>query len=307
MNKEIEKRNVKLIEDYVNSKNADSTAKCYASDVKKFAEFLNKYLLETTIIDINTYFKSEEIKSKSSATKNRYIASLRDFFGFYIDTEDYTKNNPLCRQKNFSVDKEGQTDPLTIEQSRDLIKLLKEKVKKADSNFQKNMNIRNLAIIHILINGGFRVNELLELTFDRLFLEELTIKLMADDTKGKKERIVKLPKESIEYIKKYLDIRNDILKGKESEYVFVSKSGNLFDSDTFDKTLKIYGKEIGIEGLRSHMFRATYITNIYNITGHDLIKTQNIIVHSDIAITRRYIKTYEDNDALVKQLPTARL
>lgn len=314
MNKEIKKRNDKLIEDFANFKDNNNTSVNYKSDINVFANFLNDDLMNATIIDITNFFKSDKvkgnedkgIKGKSNATKNRYIASLKNFYNYYKVAGYYKNDNPLSMQKNFKVDREGKTDPLTLEQSKTLIKLIKNKIKNAKSEFQKAIHIRNLALIHCHLNSGCRESELLELTFDRLFLDEGKIILLADDTKGKKKRIVLLPENTIEYIKNYLEVRNILLKNKECKYIFLSKSGGFFDPSSYDNVLKTYGKEIDMPNLRSHQMRASYTTATYYATGKDIIRTQEILSHSDISITRRYIKNIGLENELIK-LPTAKL
>ena len=44
-----------------------------------------------------------------------------------------------------------------------------------------------------------------------------------------------------------------------------------------------------IKGVKSHDFRVTQVTNFYN-TYKDIVKTQEYVGHSDVRITRRYIK-----------------
>ena len=46
--------------------------------------------------------------------------------------------------KRFPTDSVSKTEPLTFEESKALIKLIKTKIKKEKSEFQRNLHIRNL-------------------------------------------------------------------------------------------------------------------------------------------------------------------
>lgn len=307
MNKEIEEKNQKLILDYLKTKKNDNTKKSYGHDLKLFSEFVDKDLMGVDIFNVTDYFNS--IEDKSPATFNRRLLSVRDFYGFYIEAGYFIKNNPTNRVKRQKVDSEGKTKPLAIDQTSKLIKLIKGKIKmfnKENDIFSRNLQIRNLSLITCDVNGGFRASELLELTFDRLDIENCKIELLATDTKGKDKRLVNFDVKVFDYLKDYLEIRNEFLKGKESKYVFVSKSGLPLGYTDYLKIVKDYGKEIGIENLVTHDLRGTYIVNVYRATGNDLVKTQKIVNHKSLAQTRRYTNFEIDETELIK-LPTARL
>jgi len=299
--------NETLIEKYLNSKTNDNTKKSYGHDLKLFSEFTNKNLMEIDMFDAIDYFNS--IDNKSPATFNRRLLSVRDFYNFYIEAEYYHKNNPTNRVKRKKLDYEEKKKPLQVDQIVKLIKLIKNKIKiytKNNDKFNRNLQLRNLSLIMCDVNGGFRASELLELTFDRLDIENCRIELLATDTKGKDKRIVNFDSNVMGYLNDYLEIRDDFLKGKESEYVFVSKSGLPLGYSDYLKIVKAYGKEIDIENLTTHDLRSTYIVNVYKATGNDLVKTQKIINHKSLAQTRRYTNIEIDETELIK-LPTARL
>jgi integrase/recombinase XerD len=302
MDENIKLRNMILIEDFAISKATENTVKNYKSDLKLFSEFVDKNLLDVVVADVSRYMIS--IKNLAPSTKNRRLSCITDFYDYYIYTDDYVKKNPTGRAERFPVDKVSKTEPLEIEQSTELINFIKTKIKNTKGNFSRNLEKRNLAIVHIDLNGGFRIEEILGLKFVDLNLENGTIKVNKINAKGKKDREVNLPDTTVEYIKNYLEVRNEILKNKDSEYVFVNRHGEKLETDGFDKILKRYGNELGID-LHSHVFRHTYITNGYEVC-HDIVKMQEDVGHSDISTTRRYLKNKNKHN-IANELPTASL
>lgn len=304
MNKEVEEKNIKLIEDYIVSKATENTALNYKSDLKGFMSFVNKDLMEVEVADVSRFFKSIEDLSYSSL--NRKLSCIRDFYDYYTYTDDYNKKNPTGRMKRFPTENVSKTEPLSFQESKDLIKLIKNKIRKEKSEFQRNLHIRNLALIHLLLNTGLRISEALLLTFDELQLENKIIQLVAKKTKGKKSRTVELPENTIEYIENYLKIRDSFAKDKECKYVFISFRGNKLTSNSTNEMLKEYANEIGIEiNVHNHSLRHSFGTNVYENT-HDIKLVQELLDHEDISTSMLYIKNI-NKDYSTSKLKTANL
>lgn len=296
----VEIRNDELIKNFIKTKSSKNTKESYRSDIKGFVEFIQKDLLEVDMFDVIDYFEAIE-NEKSNATLRRKLTSIKDFYDLYSLNGDYKKVNPTIRidPKKYPVSNESESEPLTYEQSKKLMNHIKKEIKNAPSRFQQLLAIRNLAMLNILINTGMRISELLYLDFTELDIEEWEIHLKAEKTKGKKDRDIDLLPKTIEYLKAYLEIREELFKGKKCTYkyknevrdlVFGSHNAKQLTTNQMNSIWKKYGEAIGIDGLFNHLARTTFITNIYNET-HDLALCQDIIIHSDPSVTRRYIKT----------------
>jgi len=312
---EIITRNQKLIDDFASTKNSENTKESYKSDLRQFAEFIKKDLLEVDIFDITNYFKEIE-NTKSNSTLRRYITSLKDFYDLYSLNGDYNKVNPTIRlnKNKYPVSNESNSEPLTYEQSKKLMNHIKKEIKNAPSRFQQLLAIRNLIIINLLINTGMRISEVIWLDLTELDIENWEIHLKAEKTKGKKDRDIDLLPKTIEYFKAYFEIRDELFKGQRCTYrnkneerdlIFGSHNAKPLTTNQMNTIWQKYGDAIGIEGLHNHLARTTFITNIYNET-HDLALCQDIIIHSDPSITRRYVKTEKKKIKDIK-LKTANL
>lgn len=297
---DMEIHNQKLIDNFADTKNSDNTKESYKSDLRMFAEYIKKDLLEVDIFDVTNYFKAIE-NNKSNATLRRYITSLKDFYTLYSLSEDYKKVNPTIRlnKNKYPVSNESESDPLTIDETKKIVKHIKKEIKNAKSRFQQMLAIRNLTMFVILINTGMRISELLYLDFTELDVGNWEIHLTAEKTKGKKDRDIDLLDNDIAYLKSYLEIREEFFKGnkctykyknEERELVFGSHNAKLLTPNQMNSIWKRYGDAVGIEGLHNHITRNSFITNAYEATGGNIVQTQNMISHSSINTTRRYIK-----------------
>ena len=297
---DMEIHNQKLIDNFADTKNSGNTKESYKSDLRMFAEYIKKDLLEVDIFDVTNYFKAIE-NNKSNATLRRYITSLKDFYTLYSLSEDYKKVNPTIRlnKNKYPVSNESESDPLTIDETKKIVKHIKKEIKNAKSRFQQMLAIRNLTMFVILINTGMRISELLYLDFTELDVGNWEIHLTAEKTKGKKDRDIDLLDNDIAYLKSYLEIREEFFKGnkctykyknEERELVFGSHNAKLLTPNQMNSIWKRYGDAVGIEGLHNHITRNSFITNAYEATGGNIVQTQNMISHSSINTTRRYIK-----------------
>ena len=123
--------------------------------------------------------------------------------------------------------------------------------------------------------------------------------LLPKKTKGKKDRDIDLLDNDILYLKSYLEIREEFFKGNKCTYkykneerdlVFGSHNAKLLTTNQMNTIWKRYGEAVKIEGLHNHITRNSFITNAYEATGGNIVQTQNMISHSSINTTRRYIK-----------------
>ena len=109
----------------------------------------------------------------------------------------------------------------------------------------------------------------------------------------------------IEYLKAYLEIRDELFKGKKCTYkykkeerdlAFGSHNAKPLTTNQMNDIWKRYGEAVGIEGLHNHITRNSFISNFYEASGGDIVQTQNQIIHSSISTTRRYISVEKKKD-----------
>ncbi|MFH1030830.1 MAG: tyrosine-type recombinase/integrase [bacterium] len=158
------------------------------------------------------------------------------------------------------------------------------------------ISLRDKAILETLFSTGLRVSELINLRIEQVDLkdmgsaQELTVR-----GKGSKVRIVFLSNQTLYWIKKYLELRNDA-----SLYVFVShdkgsqKRDNILEpitARTVQRIVKKYASIAGIEKRVSpHTLRHSFAKNLL-ANEADIRLVQTILGHSSITNTQIYIDT----------------
>ena len=155
-----------------------------------------------------------------------------------------------------------------------------------DIELDDKFDYRNKAMIELLYATGLRISELINLKLNNVNFDQDYVKTLG---KGSKERIVPIGDYAKYFLKIYIDLyRNDFLRNKESEYIFISNQGKKMTRQTFFLLLKKLAKEKGIKtDFSPHTLRHSFATHLLKY-GADLRSIQELLGHSDIATTRIY-------------------
>jgi len=289
--------NEELINEYLSSKKLGkgNTRKNYRIDIEQLAEELlkiNKMLLDAEVKDINNYFNST-IDNMSCNSKNRKLASIRGFYHYYIYTDKYNKKNPTGLLKSFGKNDQKEVRALTPDEQKKLIKCIKNNIKSSNAPLQKYLAIRDLSFIDLIIKTGLRFGEAVTLDFKEFDIEKGSIILANKNTKGEKTRKLEVPADTIKYIDDYVEIKENLAKNVKTEYIFISKNGNILDEPSVNSMIEKYCKLSGItDNITVHNLRHTFASNHYHKYG-DILRLQRLLGHSDISTTTIYVDLFD--------------
>jgi site-specific recombinase XerD len=152
--------------------------------------------------------------------------------------------------------------------------------------FEKNLlkRYRDLTILHILYGSWLRVSELISLKKSQIsfYTNQITIVW-----KWRKERAVFMTKKALEFLKKYLDLRND-----NSQYIIISLSKNSFWKSvsrvSIENLVRYYASLAGInKKVTPHTLRHSFATTLL-IKWADIRSVQALLWHSSITTTQIY-------------------
>ena len=145
---------------------------------------------------------------------------------------------------------------------------------------------RNKAMLETLYATGLRITELCNLKISDIDLNNCFLRVVG---KGKKERIVPLTDLAIKYLNIYVkNYRNEILKEKDSEYLFISNIQKNISRQGFFKIIKSQMKIADIKkNVSPHVLRHSFATHLLK-HGADLRIIQELLGHEDIQTTQIY-------------------
>ncbi len=151
---------------------------------------------------------------------------------------------------------------------------------------------RNNLIVSLLAHTGMRVGELCNLKIDDVDLEEGVIGIHSG--KGDRDRIVIMPENCIDIVRKYLPMRYEMKT--QSKALLVSRKGTKLDTSTVQRIVRNLAKEAGIsKKVTPHVLRHTFATAILR-NGGDRRFIQQLLGHASVATTQIY--THVDDNTL---------
>ena len=169
---------------------------------------------------------------------------------------------------------------------------LKNRVENAPEKYKKSY-AKDLLLFKIGINVGLRINDLLSITWEDIFkpgTRQFNEYFVPKEQKTKKVRQIFINKSFRAAVKEYLKyVPNAKLEG----YVFTNRQGNRLSDASVDKLMKLLEKELGLENLSTHSLRKTFAYHMYMQT-QDISLVQEILQHSSVAVTRRYLGISQD-------------
>jgi len=252
-----------LISDFCNwlkgQKKSPSTIDTYRRELGKYQKWLQEndrdiHQLEKN--DIQSYIHFLEQQQKSLATIDKKVGAIRTFAKF-LEKPDLTFGIEVK-----PVGKKNEIETLSSIECNELLKKVKEEC-----------NLRNIAIVCVLLHTGIRVSELCNLNRSHIDLvhHELTI-----DKNGEK-RVIPLSQETREHLQNYLDSHSS------QEAIFISLIGERLTERAVQYILKKY--DVNPQKIR-HTFCQRLIDN--NV---DLETVSRLAGHKDINVTKRYVKS----------------
>jgi len=261
---------------------SDNSISAYINDINNFIIFLkSKNLggLKYSDIDsslIRDFLENFYQSGKSTYSQARVVSGIKSFFG-YLSLEEKIDINPTELIESPKLSKK-LPDTLNIE---DIEKIL------SSINIDNFEGLRNRAIIETLYSCGLRVSELINITYQNLFLDIGFIKVLG---KSSKERLVPIGKSAIKYIKLYNErFRNNIkVKSGNEGYLFLNRRGSKISRNMIFIIIKNISDKILLKKkISPHTFRHSFATHMIE-GGADLRAVQEMLGHESITTTEIY-------------------
>ncbi|SHO48643.1 site-specific tyrosine recombinase XerD [Desulfopila aestuarii] len=266
---------------------AENSVAAYSSDIVSFLTFLtSQHVQQLTDVDLElihrflTHCRNNNISHRSNA---RRVSGLRTFFHF-LAREKLVATNPFSA---VDLPKSGRKLPVALSEA-EVNALL------AAPAVASPISRRNQAMLYLLYATGLRVSELVQLPLSAVNLSACFARVLG---KGNKERLIPFGLTAKKKIEEYIKLsRPLILKGKRSNYLFVTSRGSCMTRLRFWQILRDTALAAGInKEISPHMLRHSFATHLLT-HGADLRAVQMMLGHADIATTQVY--THIDQDRL---------
>lgn len=289
-------------------KNASTnTIDSYTHDLNKLSSFALKDLQGILPENISYeqlqefIYQNSKYEEYSERTQARWISSIKGFFKYLVEDE-IREDNPSAL---LEIPKIGiyLPDTMSLEEINKITDAIDEEV---------YLGRRNKCIIEVLYGCGLRVSELTDLKISNINFKESYLKV---EGKGEKVRFVPLADQTIEYIRKYLEVRSISKKGEEikidkkyTDILLLNSRGAKISRQMIFLIIKDLVEKAGIKkNISPHTFRHSFATHLLQ-NGVDLRYIQEMLGHSSITTTEIYthLDTEEFHEVILKYHPRNR-
>lgn len=272
------------------------TLKAYEIDLKQFQEYCNnefsKETLSSYVEDLHERYKPKTVRRK--------IATLKAFT-HYLLVEDYIDQNPFHRL-DISFREPvllPKTIPLNI--INQILLIAYQQKDSANSDYQKRIVLRDIAVLEMLFATGARVSELCQLKNSSLNLDTHTINIMG---KGSRERIIQIENlEVLQALSTYYHAFEDDIKA--TGFVFINKLHMPLKEQSVREIICKYVRLAGYDlHITPHMYRHSFATYLLE-ENVDIRYIQRLLGHSSITTTQIYtqVSTNKQKEILSTRHP----
>jgi integrase/recombinase XerD len=228
----------------------------------------------------------------SSSTLASQVRIIKVFLNWCAQDEqysEYVKPIVVKRIKNVKV-----TQEIIQTFSPDQIEAL---FKACDLEDSEHLQIRDRAIVAVLLDTGIRASELLGLRLCDVSLsaKESYLRVFG---KGDKWGEVGLGERSRKYLRKYIRLfREDDNKGDKA-VLFVNRSGEKLTLSGLQQIISRLGDWAKIQNVRCspHTFRHTF-ARMFMQNGGDVYKLSKLLRHTSVKTTEEYLKSLQQSEA----------
>lgn len=254
-------------------------------DIEDYLEYLSLYR--------DSHHENTEVTNEERG-KSRKLASLRSFYNYYFRNE-LIKTNPasLVPMPKLHAKEIIRLEPNEVAQLLDQVEA-GTKLTKKQAEYHSKTQLRDLAILTLLLGTGIRVSECVGLNIYDIDFDNIRIKVQR---KGGYEDYVYFGTEVEKALSDYLDLREHIIPATGHEdALFLSLQNKRLSVRSIEKLVKKYTSLVTtIKNITPHKLRSTYGTNLYQETG-DIYLVADVLGHKDVNTTKKHYAAMKDDN-----------
>ncbi|WP_299261750.1 tyrosine-type recombinase/integrase [uncultured Aquimarina sp.] len=256
------------------------TVTAYKADLMSYTEFYEREYDERDIsrsnyAQIRSWIVGLVDEGVSNRTINRKVSSLKAYYRFLLKTGQIQKT-PLAKHQALKVSKKLQIPFSDIEVDKVLGELLD------NEDFK---SVRDRLIVEFFYATGMRRIELVNLKINNIDLLGRQVKVLG---KRNKERYIPLIPSILITIKRYLELRTEVVIESENPFLLLTEKGVKIYETLVYRIINSYFSEASSKVKRSpHILRHSFATHLLN-EGANLNAVKELLGHSSLASTEVY-------------------
>ena len=272
---------------------SDKTLKLYKTEINLFIKRYNissindLKLLENIDFLTNTWLEDMK-KEYEPSTVNKKKIPL-SVFSNYLVLQGIMQENKIKYISNIKSDNK-KIEVYRNKEIKDIFNLLDKRYIKENNILTKNINLMYKAIFNMLYSLALRNEEITRIKISDINWENGLIYVRCKGGNGEITNKSKMNEETLDIIKQWLQIRNNInIKEGYEDILFISpKSKKSLTTEAIRKHFKEIKKELGInDGKMIHTLRHTKASELIS-KGVEVKKVSMFLHHSSQNTTEKY-------------------
>jgi site-specific recombinase XerD len=248
-----------------------NTVKNYLNTIKAFVIWLDVPVESVTHTKVSQYIDHLMRKRLMPKTINCQVNSVRQFYHYLREEEHVPVVNPVRRSH-------------VLKMSKPLPRHLRDE--QVDAFFAVVKGYRDRAMFMLMLRCGLRVEEVAHLCLGVLDFKQR--KIIIEDGKGAKDRIVYMSSDALLALTDYLRVRPP----SKAKRIFLVEKGTCTGSPIsirgIQKRMENYARKAKLP-VSCHHLRHTMATQLLNADA-DLCTIQDLLGHSNVKTTQRYCR-----------------
>lgn len=275
-------------DELIRSAKSEHTVRAYIDRVNDFLTWLQERYGEENPSAITTLDTREyqsyclNVKKYRPSGIQQRMSAVKAYCGF-LQAKGLLSTNPALDVKAIkSVKRDSAPDVLT-----------KSELHRFRREVHKAGNLRDIAILELLLQTGVRVSELVNIDVNDISISERKGILVVREGKGRKYREIPLSTDVRKAFADYLKVRPLTTDKK----LLQGQRGGL-TTDAVSKMLKKYARRVGLQDrIHPHLFRHQLATELLRNKKQDIALVAELLGHSSLNTTMIYTRPSADEKA----------
>lgn len=257
----------------------------HARDIEEYLSYLLTY--SDTVAGTARVIE----RSNKAAGQKRKLSSLKTFYKYYYKKE-LIRTNPTELVDMPKLTKKAIVR-MEANEVADLLDHVEngEQLTQKQRDFHKKTEVRDLAMISLMLGTGIRVSECVGLNVEDVDVAETCAKIFR---KGGKEGVVYFSDEVAEALVPYLEQRQKMTPAAGHENaLFLSLQNRRISVRAVENMVKKYTRTVTtMKKITPHKLRSTFGTALYQET-KDIYLVASVLGHSDVNTTKTHYADIE--------------
>src|SRR5258706_4881674 len=226
-----------------------NTLQSYARDIARLQAWSlknHKQIEKLERTDLREWIASMSREGQAPASVTRAVSAARGFFRFLM-LDGHIKRHPA---EDIHTPQQNSRLPqfLTEEEMERLL---------SAPDVKTDIGVRDRAMLEILYAAGLRVSEMCSLEPSDINIDAA---LLTCQGKGSKQRRIPIGKSAVQWLQRYLAIRNRM--GNEGKAELLLHRGRQMTRQTAWAIIKTYAAQAGVPDISPHTLRPSFRTHL---------------------------------------------